>query len=49
MDRCKTIKVKPWGADQGEFVEIDADSFDPAIHTLLGEDPKPARKKKAAD
>jgi hypothetical protein len=28
-----TIKVKPWGKDQGEFVEINADDFDPAKHT----------------
>lgn len=47
MDRCETVKVKPWGKDQGEFVEINAEDFDPAVHTLLDDAP-PARKKKAA-
>jgi hypothetical protein len=32
MDRCETMKVKPWGKDQGEFVEINAEDFDPAKH-----------------
>lgn len=32
MDICKTIKVKPWGKDQGDYVEINADDFDPAVH-----------------
>lgn len=27
-----TIKVKPWGADQGEFVLINEADFDPAVH-----------------
>lgn len=34
MDTCETIKVKPWGKDQGAFVEINAEDFDPKIHTL---------------
>lgn len=29
-----TIKVKPWGAGQGEFVEINESDFDPTVHTL---------------
>jgi hypothetical protein len=29
---CHTVKVKPWGKGQGEFVEINADDFDPDIH-----------------
>lgn len=29
----ETIRVKPWGKDQGEFVEINADDFDAAVHT----------------
>ena len=33
MDTCETIRVKPWGKDQGEFVVINADDFDPKIHT----------------
>lgn len=32
MDRCDTIRVKPWGEGQGEFVEINADDFDPKVH-----------------
>jgi hypothetical protein len=31
---CHTVKVKPWGKGQGEFVEINADDFDPDIHEL---------------
>ena len=34
MDRCETVKVKPWGKDQGEFVVINAADFDPKVHTL---------------
>jgi hypothetical protein len=49
-----TIKVKPWGKGQGEFVLIDEDSFNPEFHTLYGEapegtpegTPKPERKPK---
>jgi hypothetical protein len=33
----KTLKVEPWGKDQGDFVVIDAASFDESIHTLYGE------------
>jgi hypothetical protein len=29
-----TIRVKPWGKGQGDFVEINADDFDPDIHEL---------------
>lgn len=50
MDTCSTIKVKPWGKDQGEFVLINAEDFDPAVHTALDAAEKPARRaKKAAD
>lgn len=48
MDRCETIRVKPWGEDQGEFVEINADQFDAKIHTLFDE-AKPVARKKVAD
>lgn len=48
MDRCETIKVKPWSKDQGEFVEINAVEFDAKIHTLFDE-AKPVARKKAAD
>lgn len=34
MDHCPTVKVKPWGKDQGEFVVINAADFDPKVHTL---------------
>ncbi|WKN20816.1 hypothetical protein [Azotobacter vinelandii] len=30
-----TVKVKPWGQDQGEFVLINEDDFDPNVHELL--------------
>lgn len=33
MDRCETIKVKPWGKDQGAFVEINTEDFDPKLHS----------------
>ncbi|SEC25126.1 HeH/LEM domain-containing protein [Pseudomonas saponiphila] len=29
----KVIKVDPWGEGQGDFVLIDADSFDENFHT----------------
>ncbi len=28
----KTIKVKPWGEDQGNFVLINEEDFDAAVH-----------------
>ncbi len=34
MDTCETILVKPWGEGQGDYVEINREDFDPAIHTL---------------
>ena len=30
--RIETIKVAPWGEGQGEYVEINADEFDPKFH-----------------
>jgi hypothetical protein len=50
MDTCKTIKVKPWGEGQGEFVEINAEDFDPNIHEAISADepapePRAPRKK----
>lgn len=38
MDTCETIKVKPWGTDQGEYVEINAEDFNEATHELFDED-----------
>lgn len=31
----KVIKVETWGEGQGDFVLIDADSYDENIHTLI--------------
>lgn len=28
----EVIKVKPWGKDQGEYVLINAEDFDAAVH-----------------
>lgn len=30
-----TIKVKPWGEGQGDFVLINAEDFDPELHMRL--------------
>lgn len=39
----QTIKVKPWGEDQGDFVIINKDDFDEDVHELLeGEELKKA-------
>lgn len=47
MQTVPTVKVKPWGTGQGDYVEINADDFDPALHTLLDDDkPKRGRPKK---
>lgn len=32
----ETIKVKPWGEGQGEFVLINAEDFDEAVHARYG-------------
>jgi hypothetical protein len=37
-----TIKVKPWGKDQGDYVLIEAENFDPSTHEKV-EDDKPKR------
>lgn len=34
-DIIPTVKVKPWGKSQGEFVEINGTDFDPKVHELL--------------
>lgn len=45
-----TVNVKPWGEDQGEFVVINVEDFDPAVHTMHEEAPaKPKKGKPAAD
>lgn len=42
----KQLKVKPWGKDQGDFVEINEEDFDPSFHELI-EGEKPAKRGKA--
>ena len=48
----KTIKVKPWGDEQGDHVLINEEDFNPEFHTLLddasADKAKPARKAKPA-
>jgi len=38
------IKVQPWSEDQGEYVLIDAASFDESVHKLYVEK-KPSKDK----
>ncbi|WP_425054787.1 HeH/LEM domain-containing protein [Pseudomonas abyssi] len=33
----KTIKVKPWGKDQGDHAVINESDYDPKVHKLLDE------------
>lgn len=40
----ETIKVKPWGKDQGDFVVINKADFDPEVHKLLESEPEGAKK-----
>lgn len=35
-DEIKTMKVKPWGKNQGDYVIINEDDFDPERHTPYG-------------
>lgn len=45
----ETIKVKPWGTDQGDYVIINAEDFDESKHDLFGEtEPLDAKPKRAA-
>jgi hypothetical protein len=44
-----TIQVKPWGKDQGDFVTINEDDFDPEKHELLDAEPKPKKSAKASE
>jgi hypothetical protein len=46
-DTVPVIKVKPWAADQGDYVEINEADFDPSVHTRFEEvadKPKRGRK-----
>jgi hypothetical protein len=36
-DVIPTIKVKPWGKDQGDFVEINEEDFDAKVHKKLSD------------
>lgn len=45
----KTIKVKPWGEGQGDFVLINEEDFDPERHELFEEDVDPIAKMKVDD
>lgn len=45
----KTVQVKPWGKDQGDFVEINEDDFNPEVHELLGDKKLAAKDKKAVE
>ncbi|WP_148716485.1 hypothetical protein [Chitinolyticbacter meiyuanensis] len=44
----KQLKVQPWGKDQGDYVLINEEDFDPDFHVKLDEAPaekaKPGRK-----
>ena len=50
----QTIRVKPWGEGQGDFVLINAEDFDPASHVMVepatpdeAEAVKPAKARRA--
>ena len=45
----ETIKVKPWGKDQGDFVVINKTDFDPEVHELLDGEPDGAKKATVAE
>lgn len=45
----ETIKVKPWSADQGDHVLINAADFDPAVHQALDEAPAADTTEAASD
>lgn len=38
-----TIKVKPWGKDQGDYVVINAEDFNPEKHEKYVEPAKEAK------
>lgn len=39
----ETMKVKPWGKDQGDHVVVNAEDFDPKVHQRLDDEAKPAK------
>lgn len=44
----QVLKVKPWADDQGEYVLIDANSYDENFHTLLDDGTNAAPKEGTA-
>ena len=40
------MKVKPWGKDQGDFVLIDEDDFNPEMHEPFGDEPQDEPKRR---
>lgn len=49
MSTPNTIKVKPWGAGQGDFVLINEAEFDHAVHQLHGDAPAADTTEAAGD
>lgn len=53
-DSVPTVRVKPWAESQGDFVEINADDFDAAVHAIYAPvpvvadeaQPEPVQKRK---
>jgi hypothetical protein len=44
--QVETVKVKPWGEEQGDYVVINKEHFDPEVHQLVDE-PKAKKVPKA--
>lgn len=43
-----TLKVKPWGEGQGDYVLIEEEDFDEKQHSLYDDKPAPKAKSKPA-
>ncbi len=41
----RTMKVKPWGKDQGDHVIINEDDYDPKVHKKFTVRKKVSKKK----
>lgn len=48
MSSCPTVKIMPSDPEQGDYVVINEEDFDPAIHTAYVE-PEPAADEPAGD
>lgn len=46
MSEIETMRVKPWGKGQGEYVTINKSDFDPKVHEAYD---APASKGKSSD